>query len=118
MAAARGSRPDLHAEPTRSAVTAATPTLLGLWPSASRPERRLLLLLAALAGSTTAPTDAEELTDDASRLALAMVRDEEAAEALLVQLARSDEQLLELVSGEAPLRTRLVAALEVLLWVR
>ena len=118
VAAARGSRPDLHAEPTRSAVTAATPTLLGLWPSVSRPERRLLLLLAALAGSTTAPADAEELTDDASRLALAMVRDEEAAQALLVQLARSDEQLLELVSSDAPLRSRLVAALEVLLWVR
>lgn len=118
VAVARGSRPDLHAEPTRSAVTAATPTLLGLWPSASRPERRLLLLLAALAASTTAPTDAEELTDDASRLALAMVRDEEAAKSLLGQLARSDEQLLELVSSDAPLRVRLVAALEVLLWVR
>jgi hypothetical protein len=45
-----------------------------------------------------------------------MVRNESAAAALLAQLSRSDERLLELVSSEAPLRARLVAALEVLLW--
>ncbi|WP_404381590.1 hypothetical protein LL946_13820 [Knoellia locipacati] len=117
LATARGSRPGPHDEPTRRAVAEATPDLVGLWPTVSRPERRLLLLLAALAGSTSAPAGAEELTDDASRLALAMVRDEDAAATLLVRLSRSNEQLLELVSDDAPLRARLVAALEVLLWV-
>ncbi|MDT0214622.1 hypothetical protein Q9R29_12065 [Rothia sp. ARF10] len=116
LAAARGYRPGPHDEPSRRAVTQATPDLLRSWPKATRPERRLLLLLAALAGTSSAPAGAEGLPDDASRLALAMVRDEEAAEALLGQLSRRNERLLELVSSDAPRRARLVAALEVLLW--
>lgn len=122
MATARGVSAGPHDEPTRRAVAEATPDLVGLWPSVSRPERRLLLLLAALAGAPRGtaddvePTDDVELTDDASLLARSMVHDESAAAALLAQLSRSDERLLELVSSDAPLRARLVAALEVLLW--
>jgi hypothetical protein len=64
------------------------------------------------------PAPPHELTDPASRLATAIIRDEDEAGALLERLARSHEDLIDLARGKAPLNSRLVAALEVLLWDR
>ena len=114
-ARAYGYRPEPHHEAVRVTVTDASEDLLALWPTISRAEQRVLLLLAALPRHPVPPHD---LTDPASRLAMTMIRDEDEAGALLERLAKSNEDLIELAQEQAPLRSRLVAALEVLLWDR
>lgn len=113
QADAFGYRADDHAAEVRTVVTGAVDQLLTLWPSVSRAEQRLLLLLAALAAT---PAPASDLDDPAGRLALAMNRDMQSAETTLRELATRHEDLIELADGPAPLRSRLVAALERLLW--
>ena len=115
-AVAYGYRPEAHHQEVRGTVVAATPQLVGTWATVSDAERRLLLLLAAVAG-TSAPR--HDLTDAASLLATSMLAEEDGAVALLQRLARREEDLVQFAaSGTAPARTRLVAALEVLLWTR
>jgi len=115
-AAAYGYRPETHHQEVRDAVVAATPRLVGTWATVSDAERRLLLLLAAVAGSTVPGHD---LTDAASLLATSMLAGEDGAVALLQRLARREEDLVQFVAGgTAPARSRLVGALEVLLWSR
>jgi hypothetical protein len=113
QAEAYGYRPDLHAAEVRTTVINAAPHLLSLWSSATEAERRLLLLLAAIAGQSVPQTD---LSDPASRLALAMIHDQQDAEAALRELATANEDLIELLDSGAPLHSRLTAALERLLW--
>ena len=113
QADAYGYRADDHATEVQTTVIGAVDQLLMLWPSVSRAEQRLLLLLAALAAK---PVPESDLNDPASRLALAMNRDMQSAEATLRELATRNEDLIELADGPAPLRSRLVAALERLLW--
>ncbi|TQM62888.1 hypothetical protein [Humibacillus xanthopallidus] len=115
QALAYGYRPQPHHGQVRATVVEASEALLTLWPSVSRAEQRLLLLLAALDGHPVPPHD---LADPASRLAATMIRDEDEAVALLEELARSNEELIELAEGRTPRHSRLVAALEVLLWDR
>lgn len=114
-ARAYGHRPEPHHEQVRATVCDASEDLLALWPTVSRAEQRLLLLLAAVPRHPVPPHD---LTDPASRLPTTMIRDEDEAGALLERLAKSNEDLIELAQEQAPLRSRLVAALEVLLWDR
>lgn len=113
QADAYGYRADDHATEVQTTVIGAVDQLLMLWPSVSRAEQRLLLLLAALAAK---PVPESDLNDPASRLALAMNRDMQSAEATLRELATRNEDLIELADSPAPLRSRLVAALERLLW--
>lgn len=108
-------RPEPHHEQVCATICDATEELLALWPMASRAEQRLLLLLAALPRHPVPPHD---LADRASSLATAMIRDEDEAGAMLETLARSHEDLIELAQERAPVHSRLVAALEVLLWDR
>lgn len=115
MAHAYGNPSEPHHETVRATVVDASGDLASLWPTLSRAEQRLLLLLAAL---SRRPVPGNDLTDPASRLAMTMLRDKDAAGALLETLARSNEDLIELAEAPAPLRSRLVAALEVLLWER
>jgi hypothetical protein len=115
QAHAYGYRPEPYHEQVRATVGDATEELLALWPMVSRAEQRLLLLLAAVRRQPVPPHD---LADQASSLATAMIRDEEEAGAMLESLARSNEDLIELAQERAPLHSRLVAALEVLLWER
>ena len=112
-AQAHGYRPDAYALEARAAVAGDVERLMTLWPSVSRAEQRLLLLLAALAEHAAGPSD---LHDPASRLALAMVDDTGDAESVLRDLASRNEDLLELAEGDAPLHSRLVASLRTLLW--
>jgi len=112
---AYGYRPEPHHEAVCVTVIDASEDLLALWPTISRAEQRLLLLLAALPRHPVPPHD---LTDPASRLAMTMIRNEDEAGALLEALAKSNEDLIELAQEQAPLHSRLVAALEVLLWDR
>ena len=114
-ARAYGYRPEPHHEAVCVTVIDASEDLLALWPTISRAEQRLLLLLAALPRHPVPPHD---LTDPASRLAMSMIRNEDEAGALLEALAKSNEDLIELAQEQAPLHSRLVAALEVLLWDR
>lgn len=114
-ARAYGYRPERYHEQVRATVCDASENLLALWPTVSRAEQRLLLLLAAVPRH---PVPRHDLTDPASRLATTMICDEDGAGALLEGLARSNEDLIELAQGQAPLHSRLVAALEVLLWDR
>ena len=114
-ARAYGYRPEPHHEQVCSTVCDASEDLLALWPMVSRAEQRLLLLLAAMPRRPVPPHD---LADPASTLAAAVIRDEDEAGALLERLARSNEDLIELAQPQAPLHSRLVAALEVLLWYR
>ena len=114
-ARAYGYRAEPHHEAVCVTVIDASEDLLALWPTISRAEQRLLLLLAALPRHPVPPND---LTDPASRLAMTMIRDEDEAGALLSRLAKSNEDLIELAPEQAPLHSRLVAALEVLLWDR
>ena len=113
QADAYGYRADDHATEVQTTVIGAVGQLLMLWPSVSRAEQRLLLLLAALAAK---PVPESDLNDPASRLAVAMNRDMQSAEATLRELATRNEDLIELADSPAPLRSRLVAALERLLW--
>lgn len=115
QALAYGYRPGPHEEEVRGTVGDACENLLTLWTTVSRAEQRLLLLLAAVRRH---PVPAHQLTDPASTLATAIIRDEDEADALLERLARSHEDLIDLAGGNAPLGSRLVAALEVLLWDR
>ena len=110
---AYGHRPDQHAFDVQTAVMGEVDHVMPLWPSLSSAERRVMVLLAALAGRTVPDTD---LSDPASRLARAMMRDEQDAEAVLRDLATRNEDLFELADGDAPAHSRLTAALETLLW--
>lgn len=114
-ARAYGYRPEPQHQAVCVTVFDASEDLLALWPTISRAEQRLLLLLAALPRHPVPPHD---LTDPASRLAMTMIRNEDEAGALLKGLAKSNEDLIELAQEQAPLHSRLVAALEVLLWDR
>jgi hypothetical protein len=73
----------------------------------------MLLLLAALSGHSVPE---HHLSDPASRLAAAIIRDEREAEAALKDLASRNDDLIELANSHAPMRSRLTAALETLLW--
>ncbi|WP_141845326.1 hypothetical protein [Humibacillus xanthopallidus] len=115
QALAYGYRAEPHHGQVRATLVAASDDLLALWPSVSRAEQRLLLLLATVDGRPVPPHD---LADPASRLAATMIRDEDEACDLVDKLARSNENVIELAEGKAPLHSRLVAALEVLLWER
>lgn len=108
-------RPEPHHEQVCATVCDASEDLLTLWPMVSRAEQRLLLLLAAVPRH---PVPSHDLADPASRLATSMIRDEDEAGVLLERLALSNEDLIELAQEQAPLHSRLVAALEVLLWDR
>ncbi|TDC16618.1 hypothetical protein [Kribbella albertanoniae] len=112
-AEAYGYRPDAHDVQVRAVVTDAAEGLVRLWPSVSRAEQRMLLLLAAL---SRLRVPEHHLSDPASRLAAAMIRDVDEAEAALIDLASRSEDLIELANGHAPTRSRLTAALETLLW--
>ncbi|MET7279508.1 hypothetical protein ABZS29_14830 [Kribbella sp. NPDC005582] len=112
-AEAYGYKPDLHHAEVRVVVVNAAQGLLRLWPSVSRAEQRMLLLLAALSDQSVPEHD---LSDAASRLAAAIIRDEREAEATLKDLAGRNEDLIELANSHAPTRSRLTAALETLLW--
>lgn len=112
-AEAYGYRPDAHHAEVRATVTSAAEDLVRLWPSVSRAEQRMLLLLAALSDHSVPE---HHLSDPASRLAAAMIRDEREAEAALNDLASRNEDLIELAKSNAPTRSRLTAALETLLW--
>lgn len=114
-ARAYGYPPEPQHEQVCATVCDASEDLLALWPTVFRAEQRLLLLLAAVPRHPVPPHD---LTDPASRLATSMIRDEDEAGAKLKTLARSNEDLIELAQDQAPLHSRLVAALEVLLWDR
>ena len=109
--------PDNHAADVADAVATDTPALLNLWDTATRPERRLLLLLAALHPQAAREHDlsSHDLADPASRLAGAAARDQDDAAALLTELAASNEDLIELDRASTPTHARVVAALEVLL---
>lgn len=113
QAEAYGYRPDTHAAEVQTTVIGAADRLLPLWSSVTPAERRLLLLLASLAGRSVPETD---LSDPASRLAQAMIHDQQDAEATLRELATRNEDLIELVESGAPPQSRLAAALESLLW--
>jgi hypothetical protein len=112
QAEAQGYRADAHAAEVRATVISEVDRLLVLWGSVSQAEQRLPLMLAALAGRAVKPTG---LTDPASRLAQVMVRDLNAAEGTLGELARRNEDLLEYADGDAPLHHRLVASLQTLI---
>jgi hypothetical protein len=112
-AEAYGYRPDAHHAEVRAVVTGAAEGLVRLWPSVSRAEQRMLLLLAALSDRSVPE---HHLSDPASRLAAAIIRDEREAEAALKDLASRNEDLIELANSHAPTRSRLTAALETLLW--
>jgi len=112
-AEAYGYRLDAHRAEVRAVVTNAAEGLVRLWPSVSRAEQRMLLLLAALSDRTVPE---HHLSDPASRLATAMIRDEREAEAALKDLATRNEDLIELAESHAPAHSRLTAALETLLW--
>lgn len=116
QARAYGYRPEPHHEDVRATLVEASEDLLTMWPRVSRAEQRLLLLLLAAVGGRSVPR--HDLADPASRLAATMIRDENEAGDLLEELARGDEDLIELAERSSPLRSRLVAALEVLLWER
>jgi hypothetical protein len=64
------------------------------------------------------PVPPHDLADRASTLSTTMMRNEDKAGALLEELARSNEDLIELAQDQAPLHSRLIAALEALLWDR
>jgi hypothetical protein len=112
-AEAYGYRPDAHHAEVRAVVINAAEGLVRLWPSVSRAEQRMLLLLAALSDRSVPE---HHLSDPASRLAAAMIRDEREAEAALKDLASRNDDLIELAESHAPTRSRLTAALEILLW--
>jgi len=112
-AEAYGYKPDLHHAEVHVVVVNAAQGLLRLWPFVSRAERRMLLLLAALSDHSVPEHD---LSDAASRLAAATIRDEREAEATLKDLASRNEDLIGLGNSHAPTRSRLIAALETLLW--
>lgn len=98
----------------RDAVVAQVGRLLELWPVVSHAEQRVLLLLAALASRSLAG-ELEHLDDPPSRLARAMLRGLDGAEALLREMAKSNEELIELTEGDGRLNARLIAALQLLI---
>lgn len=115
-AVAYGYQSGAHDLDVRGTVVAATPRLVTTWGTVSDAERRLLLVLAALAGT---PAPGHDLPDGASVLATAMLAGEDGAVAMLQRMARREEVLIQLATGGVtPARARLVAALEVLLWTR
>ncbi|TPX06715.1 uncharacterized protein E0L32_002211 [Thyridium curvatum] len=94
----------------RDAVVSQVAQLLPLWPSVSRAEQRLLLLLAALVpeGAAVEPVD---FSNPASRLAQALLRAVEDAEAVLFELARTYEELIPITEGDGPRRSRIITAI-------
>jgi hypothetical protein len=112
-AEAYGYRPDPHHAEVQAVVTGTAEGLVRLWPSVSHAEQRMLLLLAALSDH---PVPEHRLNDPASRLAAAIIKDEREAEAALKDLASRNDDLIELANSCAPTRSRLIAALETLLW--
>ncbi|KIW21091.1 hypothetical protein PV08_01670 [Exophiala spinifera] len=97
----------------RDSVTSRVPQLLKLWPSVSRSEQRFLLFLAALAGLSV--PEKMNLRDSAGRIAQTMIEDLNTAEELLKNLARSNEELIELAAHDGPLKPRLIASILLLL---
>lgn len=98
----------------RDAVASQVRHLLMLWPRASGAEQRLLLLLVAL-GPVDVSLDPSNLVDPASWLAQAIITDLGSAEALLSQMAESNEGLLEYTEDNGTLHGRLIVALQELL---
>jgi hypothetical protein len=99
----------------RDAVVSQVGELLRLWSTVSRAERRLLLLLSVLVPEGV-PVERSDLVDPASRLAEAMSQSHGSAEGLLSEMAKSNEDLIELTEGDVSLRPRLIAALQKLLF--
>jgi hypothetical protein len=97
--------------PVRDAVVSQVGQLLTLWPSVSLAEQRLLLLLAALAPEGTSVEPASDLVDPASRLAQSLIQGPESAEAVLLELARTYEELIPISEGDGPQRSRIITAI-------
>lgn len=103
----------------RDAVVSQVNVLLPLWPSVSRAEQRLLLLLTALVPegvsikqSAHQAIGESDLNDPASRLAQALIQNSDSAEACLIELARTYEELIPLTEGDdAPQRARIITAI-------